>query len=63
MKPSKSGENFLSFTDVGKSCQSRDFFTWQICLLTLFVKIKFSRKFPNLQYGNDLAINIKWKNG
>ena len=25
-------------------------FTSQICLLTLFAKIKFSRKFPNLQY-------------
>ena len=40
----------LSFTDIGKSCSSRDFLTSQICLLTLFAKIKFSRKFLNLQY-------------
>ena len=40
----------LPFTDMGKSCHSREFFTSQICLLTLFAKIKFSRKFPNLQY-------------
>ena len=40
----------LSFTDIGKSCLSRKFLTWQISLLRLFKKIKFSRKFPNLQY-------------
>ena len=48
-KPSPNGENLLSFTDVGKSCQIRDFLTWQIRLLTLFAKINFSRSFPNLQ--------------
>ena len=37
-------------TDVGKSCQIREFLTWLICLLMLFAKIKLSRKFPNLQY-------------
>ena len=42
--------NHSSFTDISKPCPSRDFLTFQICLLTLFVKIKFSRKFPNLQY-------------
>ena len=31
IKPSRNGENSLSFTDVGKSCQSREFCTWQIC--------------------------------
>ena len=46
IKPSR---HTLSVTDVGKSCQSREFLTWQICLLTLFVKIKSSRKFLNLQ--------------
>ena len=40
----------LSFTDIGKSCPSHDFLTYHICLLTLFAKIKFSRKFPDLQY-------------
>ena len=40
----------LSLSDVGKSCSSSEFVTWQICLLTLFLKIKFSQKFPNSQY-------------
>ena len=43
----------LSFTyeHVGESDPSRNFsVTWQICLLMLFAKIKFSRKFLNLQY-------------
>ena len=53
IKPSLNGENSLSFTDVGKSCQSLGFLTWLI--LMLFVKIKFSRKFPNLQY-----VNVIW---
>ena len=52
MKASRNGENSLSFTDIVKSCQSLEFVTWQICLLTLFAKIKFSRKFPNLQYAS-----------
>ena len=39
----------LSFTDVDKSDPNRDFFMWQICLSALFAKIKFLRKFPNLQ--------------
>ena len=40
----------LLFTDVGKSCHSHKFLTWQICLLTPFAKIKFTRKFLNFQY-------------
>ena len=36
---------------MGKSCPSREFLASQICLLTLFAKIKFSRKFPDLQFG------------
>ena len=43
----------LSFTDVGKSGPHRDFSTWQICLLMLFAKIKFSRKFPNFTVYTD----------
>ena len=44
------GEITLSFTDIGKSCPGHDeFLSLQICLLRLFVKIKFSLKFPNLQ--------------
>ena len=40
----------LSFAELGKSCPSREFLTSQLCLLTLFAKIEFSRKFPDLQY-------------
>ena len=47
IKSSRIGDITLSFTVIGKSCPLRDFFTSQMCLLTLFAKIKFSRKFPN----------------
>ena len=50
IKPSRSGKITLSFIDIGKVYLSRDFFTSLICLLMLFAKIKFSRKFPNLQF-------------
>ena len=48
--PSRNGKNTLSFIDIRKPCLSRDFFTSLICILMLFAKIKFTRKFPNLQY-------------
>ena len=44
------GEITLSFTDIGKSSHSREFLTSQICVLTLFAKIKFSQKFLNVHY-------------
>ena len=47
----------MSFTGVGKSCPSREFLKWQICLLRLFAKIKVSQKFPNLQYAQMSLIN------
>ena len=50
IKPSRNGKITLSFIDTGKPCLSGDFSTSLICLLMLFAKIKFSRKFPNLQY-------------
>ena len=52
IKPSQIDDITLSFTDIGtcKSCPVRDFITSQMCLLALFAKIKFSRKFANLQY-------------
>ena len=51
IKPSRNGKITLSFIDIGKPCLSRDFFyIILICLLLLFAKIKFTRKFPNLQY-------------
>ena len=40
----------MLFTDIGKSCPSCDLLMPQIYLLSLFAKIKFSQKFPNLQY-------------
>ena len=40
----------LASTDLGKSWLSREFLMSQICLLTLLAKIKFSQKFPDLQY-------------
>ena len=50
ISPSRNCDITLSFTNGGKSCPNREFLTSQICLLTLFAKIKFLRKFPNLQY-------------
>ena len=55
IKPSQIGNITLLFTDVGKSCPSREFLTWQICLLMLFVKLhicyaKFDKNKP-LQIG------------
>ena len=50
IKSSRNAEITQSFTDIGKSCPSREFLASQICLLKLFAKIKFSRKFPDLQY-------------
>ena len=50
IKSSQNGEITLSFTAVGKSCSSCESLMSQICILMLSVKIKFSRKFPNLQY-------------
>ena len=49
IKPSRIGEITLSFTDIGKSRPCPEFLTSQICVLRLFTKIKFPRKFPNLQ--------------
>ena len=40
----------LPFTNIGKSCPSGNFLSSQICLKSLFAKIKLSRKFPDLQY-------------
>ena len=59
IKSSRNGEITLSFTDIGKSCPSRKFLASQICLLTLFAKIKFSRKFPDLQYYDVCDLQIK----
>ena len=50
IKPWLNGEITLSFTDIGKFCHCHKFLKSQICLLTLFAKIKFSQIFPNLQY-------------
>ena len=47
-KTSRNAEITLSFTDIGKSCHSRDFLASQMCIYTQFANIKFSRKFPDL---------------
>ena len=57
INPSRNGKITRSFIDIGKSCLSRDFFTSLICLLMLFAIIKFSRKFPNLQYGKFAGVS------
>ena len=49
MKPSRNSETTLLFTDVGKSL-NHEYFTPQICLLTLFANIKYSRKIENLLF-------------
>ena len=49
IKSSRIGEITLLFNDIGKSRPCREFFTSQICVLTLLTKIKLSRRFPNLQ--------------
>ena len=48
----------LSFTDIGNSCPSRKFIMSQICLVKLFVKIKYSQKIPNIQYLADQTVVI-----
>ena len=50
INPSQNGEITFEFIDVGKSCPSCEFLTWQICILTLSAKLKFSRNFSNLSY-------------
>ena len=50
IESSRNGEITLSITDIGKSCTSREFLEPQEHLLTLFAKIKLSRKFPDFQY-------------
>ena len=54
MKSSRNREVTLSITDIGKPCPSREILTSLVCLLTLFAKIKFSRKFPDLRYQNSI---------
>ena len=44
IKSSRIGALTLLFTNKGKSCPVRNFFTYQMCLLTLFAKIKYREK-------------------
>ena len=50
IKSSQMGKITLSFTNIGKPLSCHEFLTSKIGVLMLFAKIKFSRKFPNLQY-------------
>ena len=45
VNPPGNEEITLSLTEVGKSGPNGEFFTWQICLLTLFVKINSHKNF------------------
>ena len=49
IKSSRNAEIALLFTDICKSCPSREFLASQICLLKLLAKIKLARKFLDLQ--------------
>ena len=59
IKPSRIGDITLSFTDIGKSCPVRDFLRRKCVFSTLLAKMKFSRKFPNLQYQLCVAYRIR----
>ena len=50
IKSSQKGDINLSTTDIGESYHSCEIFRSKVCLLTLFAKLKFSRKFPDLQF-------------
>ena len=60
IKSSQIGKITLSFTDISKSCPCREFLTSQICVLTLFVKIKFLQKCQNLQYPAQTSGGKTW---
>ena len=49
MKSSRNADINLSFTNIRKSWSICEFLASQICILKLLAKIKFSRKFPDLQ--------------
>ena len=51
---SRNDEIALTFVNMAKPCPSHGFLISQICLLMLFAKIKFSRRFPNLQYDMEM---------
>ena len=61
MKTSRFRAITLLFTDIGNPYHSRDFSPSQICLLSLFANIKFSRKFPNLQWYPVLVGNVRYE--
>ena len=44
IKPSQISQITFSFTNIGQSRPCREFSTSQICVLTLFAKIKLSQK-------------------
>ena len=57
IKSSQKGEITLSTTDIGESYPSREIFQSKVCLLTLFAKLKFSRKILDLQYLSLMIMN------
>ena len=59
IKPLLNGEITLLLTDTGISYSSREFLALQICSLRLFMKIKFSLKFPNLQHARHFTLCLQ----
>ena len=55
-------KSLCRFADIGKLWTSRKFLTSQIFILTLFAKINFRRKIPNLQYQNYYSEGKSYQN-
>ena len=58
IKPSRKCKITQSLTDVPKLCPIHEFLTWQIYLLRLFVKIKFSRKLSEFTVSHKLFVCV-----
>ena len=56
IKSSRDSKITLSFIDIGKLCLSHEYYTSQICLLTLIAKILNLQYFPEL-YNNTLSMS------
>ena len=58
IKSSQKGEITVSTTDIGESYPGREIFQSKVCLLTLFAKLKFSRKFADFQYDQEMPQSL-----
>ena len=62
IKPPRNGEITLLFTDISKPCPSRNIFTSQICLLTLFAKLISHENFRILGIHSETMSDSHFKN-